>query len=63
MCNACLIYNIDLKESLVIENLYNSNREVCIYTGMIYRNCFENNGQIWQLFSKQLSSYNKNYVQ
>ena len=24
---------------------------------MSYRNCFENNCQIWQLFSKQLSSY------
>ena len=49
-------------KNLLIENLYNSNREVWIYTGMSYRNCFENNCQIWQLFSKQSSSYNKQYV-
>ena len=34
---------MDFKKSLIIENLYNSNREARIYTGMSYRNCFENN--------------------
>ena len=48
-----ITYCMDLNKSLIIENLYNCNREVWIYTGMSYRNCFENNCPL----------YNKHYVQ